>query len=165
MRSQSVIEKDSFTLHHRTKEALASPSFIRDGRKIIVYAGSAAHCLHVTGGTLGFYCRHAYAHANKDHSKRLPFALKGADAIFYSAFHHLGLRVKMQAVMEDLEDDYYADDDYADDSEKDAELVATGLHGLKLTEEGGDNNDERVVNVCHIVGDHSLQSKLILIYG
>ncbi len=67
--------------------------------------------LHVPGGTLGFYCRHAYAHANEKHNKRLPLALKGVDAMFYSVFHHLGLQVDIRAVMENLED-------YLDKSEK-----------------------------------------------
>ncbi len=58
--------------------------------------------LHFPGGTLGFYCRHAYAHANKNHNKRLPLALKGVDAMFYSVFHNLGLQVDMHAVMEGL---------------------------------------------------------------
>lgn len=54
--------------------------------------------------------------------------------------------------MEDLEDEdgygYQCDYD-SDDSRKDAKLVATGLHGLQLTDEG-DDPDDVVVDVCHI---------------
>ena len=105
-----------------------------------------------SGGTLGFDCRHAYAHANDYHKKRLPYALKGVDAIFYTVFAHLDLKVNIQAVMEDLggEDGYGNQRDYdSDDSRTNVELVATGLHGLQLTEAEGINGDEYVVDVCH----------------
>ncbi len=97
---------------------------------------------------MGFYCRHAYAHANTDHSKRLPFALKGVDAIFYSVFYYLGLEVKIQAVMENLE--HVDQDAYGyewPDDRKGAELVATGLHGIKLSEQGGFDGDDLAVDV------------------
>lgn len=127
-----------------------------------------AHFLCITGGTLGFYCRHAYAHANDDHSKRLPFALKGVDAIFYSVFHHLGLRVNMRAVMdlEDYDNEYGDQRNYdSDDSRKGAELVATGLHGLQLTEDGGCDGSDGVVDVRHIDLHSPFQLKLTLTYG
>ena len=47
--------------------------------------------LHVSGGTLGFYCRHEYNHTNVNGIVRLRSALKGVDAMFYSVFDHLGL--------------------------------------------------------------------------
>ena len=74
----------------------------------------AAVHLHVPGGTLGFYCRHAYNHANENHNKRLPMALKGVDAMFYSVFHRLGLQVDLHAVMEGLR-----------------ELLQTEMYGLQ----------------------------------
>lgn len=52
------------------------------------------------GGTLGFYCVHAYAHANDRVVKTLPYALKGVDAVVFSIFQGLNLSVSMRAVME-----------------------------------------------------------------
>ena len=100
------------------------------------------------GGTLGFYCQHAYAHANDSDIQRLPFCLKGVDAIFYSVFHHLGLTVGMRAVMEELEDDEDMDQyDNSDDEQTGAELVSTGLHGIQLDDHGGDDGSSSVAEV------------------
>lgn len=129
MRPQSVTDKGSFTLHRMVKEALASTSFMKDGRILSGCAGPAADCLRVPGGTLGFYCRYAYAHASYDHPERLPYALKGVDAIFYAVFHDLDLEVNVQAVLEDLE---YEKECH--DISKDLELVATELHALQMTQ-------------------------------
>ena len=86
--------------------------------------------------------------------KRIPFALKGVDAIFYSMFHHLGLKVNMQAVIDqdDLRNDENAYRAYfeTDDGEKDAELVTTGLYGIQLSHDGGSDGAEDVINVCRM---------------
>lgn len=163
-RQHSVADKESFTLYHRAKEALASKTFMKDGRIPIDYLCSATKYSYVPGGTLGFYCRHAYAHANDDHSQRLPFALKGVDAIFYSVFHHLGLEADMHAIMDDLDDDDDRRRDYdSDDSRKDAELVATGLHGIQLSDEGGGDDCEDPAEVHHTEERNPFWS-LILVY-
>lgn len=53
--------------------------------------------------------------------------------------------------MDDLDDGYGYGSRYdSDDSRKGAELVATGLHGIQLTEEGGYDDAEDVVDVCHL---------------
>lgn len=159
MGQQSVADKASFTLHHRAEEALASKLFMKDGRTPSDGPCCAAKYSCVLGGTLGLYCRHAYAHANDDHSERLPFALKGVDAIFYSVFHHLGLKVNIQAFMEDLEAERECGSRYdSDDSREGAELVAAGLHGIQLTEDGGCDDDEDVADVCHLDGKKPFQS-------
>lgn len=59
------------------------------------------------GCRLGYYCQHAYAHTDRNHGVRLPYALEGVDAIFYSIFCHMGLEVKVQPVMKDMPDEYY----------------------------------------------------------
>ncbi|CAO1604478.1 hypothetical protein XANCAGTX0491_008033 [Xanthoria calcicola] len=68
-RSPSTIDMDSFTLYRNVKDALASPDFLPKG------------------GTLGFHCVHAYAHAND--------SLVGNVAV-----RCLNLSVRMRAVME-----------------------------------------------------------------
>ena len=37
----------------------------------------------------------------------------------------------------------------SDDSGKEADLVSTALHGIQLTQAGGDDGDGRVVDVSH----------------
>lgn len=152
MGQQIVADKASFSLHHKAEEALASKLFMKDGRTPSDGSCTAAKYSYVLGGTLGFYCRHAYAHANDDHSECLPFALKGVDAIFYSVFHHLGLKVNIQAVLEDPEAEREYGSRYdSDDSREGAELVATVLHGIQLTEDGGCDDDEDVADLVRRV--------------
>ena len=123
---------------------------MEEGRKPKQILKFKSNYLHVPGGTLGLYCHHAYAHNNTDYTKRLPYALKGVDAIFYSVFDHLGLKVRIRAVMEDMNDNGYGcPRDYdSDDSRKDAELVSTGLHAIQLTEEGGGDDGQDPADVC-----------------
>ena len=39
MRQKSVADKDSFSLHHKAKEALASKSFLKDGKTLAIAPG------------------------------------------------------------------------------------------------------------------------------
>ncbi|KAL2046621.1 hypothetical protein ABVK25_011702 [Lepraria finkii] len=127
MRDPPTLDLSSMVLYHRVKEALASPAFMKDG------------------GTLGFYCRHAYAHTNDYHNERLPMALKGLDAVFYATFYHLVHSVGMHAVMDDLNDEQYSFSEVdSNDEDYDAELVATGLHGIQISDEGGDDGSASV---------------------
>ena len=168
MRPQSVTDKGSFILHRRVQEALASSSFMKDGRILSGCAGPAVDCLRVSGGTLGFYGRYAYAHASYHHPERLSHALKGVDAIFYAMFHDLDLKVNVQAVLDDLEyeKECRIESGYnLDDISKDAELVAAGLHGLQLTEEGGNDGDDDAIDVCHSDRENNFQPELTMTYG
>lgn len=49
---------------------------------------------------MGFYCGHHYAHTMKAQSRRLPYALKGCDAIFYSVFRHLGYDLDLRPILQ-----------------------------------------------------------------
>lgn len=111
------------------------------------HLNSRANYLHVPGGTLGLCCHHAYAHNKPDYAERLPYALKGVDAIFYSVFNHLGLKVKIRAVIDNPNNDRYRSYN-SDDCRNDAELVSTRLHGMKLTEDGGDEDGADTADVC-----------------
>lgn len=82
-----------------------------------------------TGGTLGFHCTHAYAHSYDRFARRLPFALKGVDVMVYTIFRSLGLDATVRPVLEHLRNGYR--------NKKSGDLIATGLHSVKLTEEGG----------------------------
>lgn len=53
---------------------------------------------YLSGGTLGFWCSHAYAYTHKTESP-LPDALKGVDAVLWEIFQSLGLDPKIAPVM------------------------------------------------------------------
>ncbi|KAL8636521.1 MAG: hypothetical protein Q9226_009245 [Calogaya cf. arnoldii] len=121
--SPSTIDMNCLTLYDPVKEALASPEFFPKG------------------GTLGFHCVHAYAHTNDRVVETLPYALKGVDAVVFSIFKGLNLSVSMRAVIE--KENMIDGDDYdwreESDDMKDAKLVATALHGIQISDEGGED--------------------------
>ena len=151
MRDFSTHDLGSTVLYHRVKEALASPAFMKNGQspKLVFGTHLLISFLNL-GGTLGFYCRHAYAHTSDYHKERLPMALKGLDAICYAIFYRLGLTVRMHAVMKDLDDERGSDFEVdSNDEEFDAKLVATGLHGIQMSEEGGDDGSQSVREIIY----------------
>ena len=80
------------------------------------------------GGTIDFYCRHAYAHATQDHNVRLPHALKGVDAVFYSIFHVLGFKAVVRPVMSGLRHD-----NYEDGGDPQAKLVGQEFYEIEVS--------------------------------
>ena len=82
-------------------------------------------------GILGYFCTHVYAHTNDYQSRKLPFALKGADALIWSVFRSLGLGVNIRPVMEDI------DDGHGHSDEDRGRLVGLGLHRVKISDVGG----------------------------
>lgn len=102
MRDHASSSLSSYVLYHRVKEALASPDYLEKGSFCNIVATSELKTDIMTGGTLGFYFQHVYAHANDHRVGSLPYALKGVDAIFYSVFLDFGLHVSMCAAMNDL---------------------------------------------------------------
>lgn len=97
------------------------------------------------GGTLGFHCRHAYAHTDDDCAAALPFALKGVDVIVYTVFRSLGLVVSVRPVLELGGDG----DDEEGEEEESGDLIATGLHGLQISSDSRD-----------LIGNSSLIARL-----
>ena len=95
----SRIDRDSYILYHRVKEAISSPKFFPEGLFPDRRCRVTAHNL-LLGGTLDFHCVHAYAHANDRVTETLPYTLKGADAIIFSISKAFGLSVSLHAVME-----------------------------------------------------------------
>jgi hypothetical protein len=51
------------------------------------------------GGTMGFYCSHTYAHNRAKTESLMPYALKGVDAILFSVFHALGMKVTVRPIL------------------------------------------------------------------
>ena len=59
--------------------------------------------MFLPGGIIGHYCTHSYAHTHPEHISRLPFALKGVDAIMYTTFRKgLNLPVILRPVLNDF---------------------------------------------------------------
>lgn len=138
VRQPPTIEVDQYPLHNVMMEALKSPDFMPDG------------------GTLGFYCEHAYAHTNDRLKKQLPHALKGADAIFYTVCRQVGLDVNVKPILDEANDDFYEDEPEDEDDEDEEEwkryrrechqellesdIVGTEFHGFELDDNGGEGH-------------------------
>ena len=89
----------------------------------------------VQGGIIGQYCTHKYAHTNRGSIQRLPYALKGVDAVVYAIFSRgFGFKVHLRPVLDDYRKEEWLDREYSGD------IVGDGLHGLLLnvmsTEDG-----------------------------
>lgn len=54
-----------------------------------------------SGGVLGFFCSHSYAHASDMAAIDLPRKLKGSDMVLFAVLQALGLLVKVLPVLED----------------------------------------------------------------
>ena len=54
-----------------------------------------------SGGALGFFCNHQYAHAHDAGRKSIPAAFKGVDLAVFTAFHSLGLNPTVRPVLKD----------------------------------------------------------------
>ena len=109
------------------------------------------------GGMLGFYCQHGYAHTSLLNSHRLPYGLKGMDAIFYSIFFHVGLDVKVRPVMNDVPDDEFIE--HLSDKEdhdalkfyQNANACGTEFHRITFSNAGdGPEDYEPVTEVCNM---------------
>ncbi|KAJ5381350.1 Oxoglutarate/iron-dependent dioxygenase [Penicillium cataractarum] len=97
-RVSAIIDPKSFPLYRDFKNLLEMPGFMK------------------TGGVLGAFCSHAYPHATSDASILLPRGLKGADLVFYSALHALGVEVDVLPVMlghgyKNTKDDWWDSDE------------------------------------------------------
>ncbi|KAL8713129.1 MAG: hypothetical protein Q9220_002650 [cf. Caloplaca sp. 1 TL-2023] len=51
------------------------------------------------GGTIGFFCHHAYAHSTESARKLLPGGLKGVDLAVFSVFQAQGLKTDVQPIL------------------------------------------------------------------
>ena len=120
MRQHSGMDSKQYTLHNLAIEALKSKEFMREG------------------GVLGFYCQHAYAYTNLSLNDRLPYALKGVDAIFYSIFYHMDLDVEVKPVL-DFDASRRWDDASADEG---GNLIGTGFHKIELADVGGFDEED-----------------------
>ena len=95
----SCIDTNSYPLYHHVKEALASPDFFPEGMFLDYKYRNFRSPFH-PGGTLGFHCVHAYAHANDRVNEMMPYILKGVDAVIFFIFKAFGLEIDLHAVME-----------------------------------------------------------------
>ncbi|PSN71412.1 hypothetical protein BS50DRAFT_608305 [Corynespora cassiicola Philippines] len=76
-----TLNSKSLPLYRKIKEALAEPSFMKDG------------------GYLGVMCYHAYAHSTVEGYRKFPSVLKGSEMAVYSIFESLGLDVQVRPVL------------------------------------------------------------------
>ena len=114
--------------------------------------------LKETGGTIGFYCAHQYAHTRKITENLMPYALKGIDATIFSVFQALGMKVTVRPILgeeafdeykESVEERWYEEreDDFDDyetflATQPEVSRVGNKFHKMKMADgqlEGGDN--------------------------
>ena len=107
-------------------------------------------------GTLRLYCQHTYAHTNKDHSARLPYALQEVDAMSYSICYYMALDVKVRPVMKGLPEDYYLDHleqehpELRKNLQDGTKLVGTELHSVTLCDASGCGHEDSATIVCRL---------------
>ncbi|KAL8855828.1 MAG: hypothetical protein Q9178_007543 [Gyalolechia marmorata] len=127
-RNPSPVHNDSFTLYGRAKEALSNPDFFPKGRLDFLFALFFAYMDWQGGPSASIV------------SMRI-------DAIIFSIFAALEIPVSLRAVMKSKPGAYGPDmkdlrreerQYYEDNSETHgAELVTTGLQGIKITDHAG----------------------------
>jgi hypothetical protein len=108
-----------------------------------------------TGGTLGFYCAHKYAHTRKGMKNLMPFALKGIDVAVFSVFRSLGLKVSVRPILDtsNLEwMDGTASSEEESQESSDISKIGNAFHELQLRDVGGyDNSEDEVRQVSQIL--------------
>lgn len=102
-----------------------------------------------SGGYLGVFCTHAYAHNTKEGGDALPAVLKGADMAVYEVFRALGLAIEVRTVLDDkrpLEEEEENKDMCEDEDEEQREIrrpyrCIGNVGNLVVTEMGEDEDD------------------------
>ena len=145
IRQNPSVNSDHYVPRNKVVDVLKSPDFM------------------TKGGTLGFYCQHAYAHTNEHHCNSLPCALKGVDAIFHSIFCQMGLDAKVRHVKEGMpEIDYSRYQKRIDPKQRKqvqkAKLLGTELHGLTLSNTDGYDSGNQATEVCQLEAQHCLDN-------
>ena len=138
-----------YSKYQELKSVLQDPTFMAEGtspdQHLCVFRSCSIIDRCYSGGDLGFYCEHRYAHTNEHFINRLPYALKGNDAVIFSILlRGFGFKVFLRPILEDLDMHRYSDDE---DKEV-GDLVATTMHPLELSSEGDDEMG-RVSEVCN----------------
>jgi len=121
----------SYPLYEHAHSMLSQPNFMVDG------------------GTLAFYCTHRYAHTAGPTKYKMPYALKGVDAVLYTVFEKLGMTMKVRPILKQgsYGDEYLSGDEGEVENphskrskrkherlEKNEERVGTAFHGLQLSD-------------------------------
>lgn len=94
-----TLDAKQLPLYQSACEMLGCQKFMSEG-KILQPAGSMSGRLQLiicTGGYLGFFCAHAYAHTNAQ-TTRIPDMLKGIDMAIWETFTDLGLEIMVRPV-------------------------------------------------------------------
>ncbi|KAL8838676.1 MAG: hypothetical protein Q9176_004916 [Flavoplaca citrina] len=78
----SLSDPTKLPLYDTVAQLLREPNFMRKG------------------GSLGFFCHHAYAHSTEAGRKQIPGAFKGVDLAVFSAFKRLGMEVGIHPILQ-----------------------------------------------------------------
>jgi hypothetical protein len=94
-----IVEPSNFPLYVQIKDMLEQPSAFKDGTSCIALIDFSC-VLTSSGGVLGFFCSHSYAHTSNTAAVDLPRKLKGSDIVLFSVLQSLGLLVEVLPVLE-----------------------------------------------------------------
>jgi hypothetical protein len=105
-----------------------------------------------TGGILGFYCAHKYAHTRKGMNKLMPFALKGIDVAVFSVFRSLGLKVGVRPILNTSNLEWMDGTASSSEESSDISKIGDAFHELQLGSVGGyDDCEDEVRQVSQIL--------------
>jgi hypothetical protein len=102
----------------------------------------------ISGGVLGVYCHHNYAHAANSPTARIPSMLKGADAAMLAVCDTFKLKTQTRPVYfhdDDDDDDEDSDDGWAKDRRdrlKRIKLDPVALFDIKATSQNHHGKDK-----------------------
>jgi len=86
-----------------------------------------------TGGTLGFFCAHKYAHTREGMKNLMPFALKGIDVAVFSVFRSLGVEVSVRPIL----DPRNLESESSEEEGSNISQIGNAFHELQLGDVGG----------------------------
>jgi hypothetical protein len=90
-----------------------------------------------TGGTLGFYCAHKYAHTRQGMKNLMPFALKGIDVAVFSVFRSLGLNVSVRPILDTSNLEWMDGTASSEEESGGISKIGNAFHELQLGDVGG----------------------------
>lgn len=120
-----------------------------------------------SGCSFGFYCKHKYPHSRLRTDLKLPLALKGIDAIIFSTFQSIGLKVTTRPVLnqEDIKAYAFDEGDMGAPSDHDSDggklpfrdgifRIGDAFHMPLNTRIDSDEDRSEVLAVSHFYGTY-----------
>lgn len=102
--ARPIADPHTLPLYNVIGDMLKEDKFMKKG-KILKLNLPCTYLTTVSGGYLGFFCNHQYAHSHQSGRRSIPKAFKGVDLAIYSAFSALGLKIGIHPIVGDTMED------------------------------------------------------------